>query len=212
LPTDFQKKIRTRFHNFAVKQSIALEVGQQLPSEYEFGSSNKLTTASLGFNFIALTSREYSHWANFKEEFKFLLEAFTASYGSILSSRIGLRYINEITPESIGFNTVEQLLNILNKDLKCLIINSYWSLPRKIINQISIPDDDNELTLRMAFDQDPDIKLIIDLDYFTTFDPPLEMTLEDIRETLEVFHRKNYYAFRWSIEESPIELFSPKAQ
>ena len=212
LPTDFQRELRTHYPDFKIRQSVGLEAGQPLPRAYEFISPNELSTASLGFNFLSLTTKEYSHWTNFIEEVEFLLQKFISSYGIILSSRIGLRYVNEITLDSIAANSVDDLLGLLNSDLSCLIVNDSWSLPRIAAYQLSIPDDENELTLRFAFVQDPKDRLVIDLDYYSMFDPPIETAVEDIREILEEFHKKIYSAFRWSIEESYIEVFNPESQ
>jgi len=209
LPAQFQREIRTRFPNFALTQNVGLGGGQPFPNEYAFNSSDNLSTASLGTNFIAYTTREYSHWMSFISEVKFLLEAFTTSYGIILSTRIGLRYINEITLDSTNTESIEDLLSILNEDLRCLLINSAWGLPRKAVFQLSIPDSNNEFILRLGLGQEPTIRIILDFDYSRAFEPPTEMQIDTILENLDLFHKKNYFAFRWAIAEDRIDVFEP---
>lgn len=209
LPTDFQAELRDRYPGFKIKQSIGLESGQPLPGEYEFLSANEQSSAILGFNHLSLVTKEYSDWASYNEEIRFLLNAFSNSYGILLTSRIGLRYINEITIANIGVTSIDDLLNILNRDINCLIRNEPWDYPRKANFQFSIPDNGNELTLRLVFDQEPQPRLIIDLDYFSKINPPVETGVEDILDYLENFHKIVYLAFRWSIEERHIEVFNP---
>jgi uncharacterized protein (TIGR04255 family) len=209
LPTQFQREIRTKFPKFAVTQNIGLGGGQALPSEYAFNSSDNLSTASLGADFIAYATREYRHWKSFVSEVKFLLEAFTTSYGIILSTRIGLRYVNEITLDSTNTESIEDLLSILNEDLRCLLINPAWGLPRKAVFQLSIPDSNNEFALRLGLGQEPSTRVILDFDYFCGFEPPTEMQIDSILEYLDLFHKKNYLAFRWAIAEDHIDVFEP---
>lgn len=209
LPTDFQKELRVRYPDFKIRQNIGLESGQPLPGEYEFISANELSSAILGFNHISLVTKEYSSWARFNEEIQFILKAFSNAYGIILTSRVGLRYVNEITMPNTGVTSIDDLLNILNRDISCLIRTEPWNYPRKANFQFSIPDSGNILTLRLVFDQEPQPRLIIDLDYFSKINPPVETSVEDILDYLENFHRMIYLAFRWSIEERHIEVFNP---
>jgi uncharacterized protein (TIGR04255 family) len=209
LPTDFQSKIRDEFPKFAVRQTIALDANQPLPSEYEFKSASDKSSVSLAFNYIALSTREYSHWDIFRKQSQNLLEVFSNVYGKILTTRIGLRYINQFSFDNTTLKEPDELLGILNDDLKCLLVNSAWSLPKKAYHQLSLEEEKNELTIRMNFEKDPDPKMILDFDYFTVLDTPLGMDVKSIIDVMVKFHTNCYDVFRWSIRDEKIGLLQP---
>ncbi|MCJ7586007.1 MAG: TIGR04255 family protein [Anaerolineales bacterium] len=209
LPTDFQSKIRNRFPMFAVRQTVGLDTSQPLPSEYEFKSASDKSSVSLAFNFIALSTREYSHWDIFREQSENLLEIFSNVYGKILMTRIGLRYINQFSYDNTKLKGPDELLSILNDDLSCLLLNSAWSLPQKAYYQLSLEEEKDELTIRLNFNRDPDTKIILDFDYFTVLETPLDMDVNSIIDILVKFHTNCYDVFRWSIRDEKIGLLQP---
>lgn len=209
LPTDFQSKIRNRFPKFAVRQTVGLDASQPLPSEYEFKSASDHSSASLAFSFVALATREYSHWGAFQDEMQGVLQAFTDVYGDILTTRIGLRFINELSASNLEVKDSEELLGVLNDDLTCLIVNAAWTTPKSAFHQLSLEDGDDELTIRVNFDRKSEPKIILDFDFFTTLNTPIATAVPDIIRTLQEFHINCYDVFRWSIKEDKIHLLKP---
>jgi uncharacterized protein (TIGR04255 family) len=212
LPTGFQSKIRDRFPKFAMSQAVGIDINQPLPSEYVFKSANDGSSVSLTFNFLALSTKEYSHWDAFKKEMQGLLQAFSEAHGDILVTRIGLRYINQLTKENLGLEQPEDLVSILNDNLNCLITNKSWTTPKSAFFQISLEDGENDLTIRLNIDRKPenkDLRIILDFDYFKTYSTPIIITIDDIVAKLHEFHTHCYDAFRWSINEEKIQILKP---
>jgi uncharacterized protein (TIGR04255 family) len=209
LPVGFQKLIREKYPGFITRHGIAIEQARPAPTEYAFNSPNERTTASLGINFVSLSTREYSHWDLFQKGFRDLYSAFHRTYGNVSFSRLGLRYINELTFENTGASSPEILLDCINDDLSCLIANASWSLPRRALHQLSLIDGDDELTLRIAFETADEPRILLDFDSFTILEPPREMAPREMIAKLNVFHTRNYDAFRWAIAAGKIDIFKP---
>lgn len=210
LPANFQKHVRDKFPQFEVRQNLGIDNNQPLPSEYSFRSSNKKSRVALGVNFLAITTEEYSHWEGFEKDLGEAINGLIKSYGEISVTRIGLRYINELNSKNTQLNTLDQMLGIVNDNLTHLALNDIWSLPKSAIEQLSLDDDENELTIRFAFENSPNPVVILDFDYFVAFDSPQKIETDDILKRIDEFHKVCYDAFRWSIKDDKLMIFSPK--
>ena len=210
LPADFQKHVREKFPQFELRQNVMVDVNQPLPSEYSFNSSNKKSRVALGVNFVALTTEEYSHWSAFEEDLRTALDGLKKSYGTISVTRIGLRYINELNSKSTQLNTLGEILGVVNSNVTHLALNDIWSLPKRALEQVSLEDDENELTIRFAFENSPNPVVLLDFDYFVAFDSPQTMETGEILEKINKFHKGCYDVFRWTIRDDKLVIFNPK--
>ena len=134
------------------------------------------------------------------------LDSLIKFYDEIFVTRIGLRYVNELNAKNTQIETLDELLGIVNGDLtQFQALNKSWSLPKSAIKQLSLEDNGNELTIRFAFENLSDPIVILDFDYFVTFDDPQMIVKEDILERVENFHKGCYDAFRWSVKEDKMD-------
>ncbi|MFH1523740.1 MAG: TIGR04255 family protein [Chloroflexota bacterium] len=210
LPTDFQSRIRGKYPNFTQMQNIGIDPSQAMPSSYEFNSPDGKTKVTLGLDSISLSTEAYSHWTWFSKELQYILSAFSQVYGAILINRIGLRYINQLTPENTKLTTPDDLIGILNVDLTCLIFNKSWTMPKQTVHQLNLEDKENELVVRMLFMSVPEFRFILDFDNFTNYKLPTPMNIAAILKKINGYHVSCYDIFRWSIKEEKIVIFKSK--
>lgn len=216
LPSDFHDRVRRRFPKFTVRPLVRIEqralnisTSNQLPNEYIAGSADGNSEASLGVDFVALTTQAYSHWQEFAGDLTFLFQAFNETYGPILATRIGLRYINELTAENTGAQNLTGLLDILHEDLTRLYRNESWTLPSRLATVLVLDEGDEHLAMRTAIESGPKERVVLDFDYYKNIETPVEVNVQDLLETLDHYHRVIYDAFRWAIREDRFHIFEP---
>src|SRR5688500_422129 len=84
VPGGFQGRIRKQFPRLAFQQEVSFTfpqggppetaVGEQLQHVFEFESSSKKTSVTLGINFCALQTTEYTIWPDFRDQIEMLLD------------------------------------------------------------------------------------------------------------------------------------------
>ena len=214
LPAAFQEALRPNFPAFGViraaevnVQGMAVSVPPNAPPEYVFTSADGKTEAHLGVDFVSLLSLAYSTWGVFNATLNQVFQAFEATYKKPLTTRIGLRYVNDLTQEVTDARSGEELIEYLSPNLSCVLSNEAWTLPSGAILQLSLPNEGERLLLRMGYDSDPKPHVLLDFDYFIEISPPVEKGREELLAEVNRFHRFVYRAFRWSIRNDKIETF-----
>src|SRR5258708_8229163 len=97
VPDDFQERIRDRYPDYVANAvGVPAELRSILPAglsgtNHEFQSRDKKWKVSLTKSFIALTSKEYIRWEDFKERFRPALEALGEIYKPTVYDRTVLR-------------------------------------------------------------------------------------------------------------------------
>jgi len=212
LPSAYQELIRLRFPKFGpgIKDGGRSLVLPFPPNEFFFETYDGQSKASLALDFIALFTQKYSHWQSFTEDLQMVLGAFEEVYGSILTTRIGLRYINELRFANTGTDSMNGLVDLLNPELTHLYRNPIWSPPEKITDSILLHDDSGSLALRIEIASTPEARISLDYDFYTELVKPVEMGKDKILETVSSFHQVIYNAFRWSIREEGMRAFQAK--
>jgi uncharacterized protein (TIGR04255 family) len=209
LPVQFQTRIRKRFPDFSQRPNIVLDSIQPLPSDFEFINSDDNIRVALTYSSLAIATTNYISWESFRKQLNFVFNSFIKVYGEVPTSRLGLRYVNELTLENTETTSINELLDSLNNNLNCLIINDSWTLPNKALHQLSIGDDDNEITIRYYAEFQPKTKIILDFDYYRTLTSNVIFSENDILLLLDKYHTKCYDLFRWSIKDNKLEIFNP---
>jgi uncharacterized protein (TIGR04255 family) len=117
-----------------------------------------------------------------------------------------LRYINQLTLENTGASSVTELLEILRPELTVLLIEDCWDEPLEMLNQLLLASEENErLTLRSGFRGGEEPAFLLDLDYYTEGNIPLE----NVPGLCQRYHDAIYNAFRWCIREEKLAVFAP---
>jgi|SRR5215207_1349660 len=221
-PAAFQDRIRRRFPDFEVEDSVLFRVdvtsGAPLPAPqqqtvnrtYKFASLKRGTTVSLAVDFFALSSTRYVVWEEFASDLELVSNAVTEVYEPSHATRIGLRYINILDPIKLGLSSFSEVMSLLQPELTALYRPAVWGEPAEIGVQLVLDDEDGagRLGFRMGKRlQDGLASYLLDFDYFQEDEEGLP--LEDLAQRCDRYHRVIYDAFRWSIAEGRLEVFDP---
>ena len=216
LPSEFQELLRRRFPQFTVHSPIGIEARLfdisapiKLPNQYDFRTADGRSAASLGVDFVALSTQGYSTWSAFLKDLALVFRAFVKTYGAVAATRVGLRYINDLTLENTGGGAFEDLTQILNPDLAKLLVNPSWSQPISLSTHLLVDNDGERLTIRLTFESAPKVHVVLDYDYFLEMSPPSELGVKRLSQLTDHYHQMIYNAFRWSIREDAMDIFRP---
>lgn len=218
-PHAFQEAIRHKFPNFAVEQSFSFQMPinvpsqaspsfQMAPSEFRFTTADEHTSLTLAQNFFALSTDRYTVWEEFAANLELVSNAVRAEYDPSLVLRIGLRYVNEIETEKLGFATFDQVIALVQPTLIAPLTVDAWSAPKAFATQMELDDDGSTLAIRLGLqvnDGEAPRALVLDFDYYE--EGP--STLDDLVTRCDRFHAVIYDAFRWAIHEDQLSVFDP---
>jgi uncharacterized protein (TIGR04255 family) len=128
-------------------------------------------------------------------------------YKPAFGTRIGLRFVNQITPKNTGLNTSIEILELLNPELTTYFQNDYWSDPMEMESRLLLSDDNAKLNLRTHYGEDKERKPFfqLDFDYFEEG----ELPLTNLIERCDAYHNVIYSAFRWCIRDEKLDVFKP---
>jgi len=216
-PSEFQDRIRELFPEMEIEQGLLLKVeplGSSAPDVrpqakiYRFKSPDGKTLASLAPDFYALSTNAYTHWADFLALFGRVSDAVCEVYRIPYGMRVGLRYINELTFDNTGVDTVEDLWDIPREELTLPMRSECWDTPLESLTQLLLAGEEQErLALRTGFKAGEKPTFLLDLDYFVEGRIPIEALID----LCDRFHEVIYNAFRWCIREDKLEAFLPVA-
>jgi len=216
VPAEFQDAVRAQFPILKVEQGILVQfpsvaspdnpMMESLPKIYRFRSTDEQKELSLAPDFIALTSRKYTHWQEFLKSMELAIQALIQQYQPPYATRIGLRFVNRFTLKNTGYETMEQVLGLFRPELTVMLKTDGWADPIEMLSQILLQDEQGKLTLRTVLGKEKDESFfILDLDYFEEE----KLGLENLHERLEHYHARIYAAFRWCVLDESLNRFSP---
>lgn len=129
LPAQFQDDVRSDYPGFSESAGIRVEppvqAREQLPASviarltgsagnknYEFISDDEDWKINLTRNFLALSTKRYTRWEEFRERLQLPLQALRSAYSPVHCTRVGLRYVDLIQRSKLGLVGVgwEELL------------------------------------------------------------------------------------------------------
>jgi uncharacterized protein (TIGR04255 family) len=221
VPSDFQDAIRgdypLYFENKEPMLNLSPEILAQVPPEvinafpipatnrlnYRFATVDEIWNVNLTNNFLALSTKKYDRWENFRQHLTIPLEAFVNVYKPAFCSRIGLRYVDVIRKSSLGLSGTNWS-DLIQPHIAGIL--SYSEIPEGIIqgsiSNEEIKLDDGKSIVRIVHGlatlrNDGEIVYLIDCDFF----------LEEKTEISNVLEKLDYYnhlgrrLFRWCITE-----------
>jgi uncharacterized protein (TIGR04255 family) len=214
-PVDFQERVRGQFPQLEVEQGMFVRMtplegepplAKPEPRTFRFKSPDRHTLISLALNFYALSTTSYTHWDDFLAQLQLVNQAAREVYSLPYAERVGLRYINHLTFENTGSNSVTKLLEILRPELTVLLRNDCWEEPQELVSQLLLSGEgDERLTLRSGFRGGPKAVFLLDFDYYIEGNT----SLEDLSVLCQRYHDVIYSAFRWCIREDKLAVFGP---
>lgn len=107
----FQEKIRINYPKYVMEQIVPIGVANPPGAGHIFLSTDEKWSFNISTGAISLTTNDYRDWDDFERRFFELFNIFCDLFNIDTFSRIGLRYINAISPRAIGLdNDVRYIL------------------------------------------------------------------------------------------------------
>lgn len=213
-PIDFQEQIRRRFPQLQWEDGVQVQFpipgdpnapsAEFKPRLFRFISADEQTAVSLTTNFFALSSRHYTHWADFAADLQLASDAVQQVYQPAYAPRIGLRYINRLTLANTHTPDKESLFNLLRPELTALLRGPVWQDADDMACQLTFSEQTARLDFRIAYEAvENSPTFLLDFDYFEKGKLPLAGLIE----RCDRYHAMIYNAFRWSLLDETLERF-----
>jgi uncharacterized protein (TIGR04255 family) len=227
IPADFQERIRHQFPIFS--ESTELSVGQFekdtptppeifqnmiKPSEiknYAFSSEDKIWRINLTRTFIALTSKKYERWEQFKEKLTIPLKALFDIYTPSYFTRIGLRYVDVIKRKELGLEGVSwrdllnpYLLGMLGSEEIGDFVENFENT-----YEMSLSDKKSFARINTKFVKAKDsgeVCYVIDTDFFNSH----KTSIDDAFKKLDYFTIRGSRLIQWCISDQLFEAMGPE--
>lgn len=224
-PAQFQELIRSEYPQYSstAETTPARVIGvpgnlqiqnQPVSLNYQFSSADGVWRVNLTSKFISLSCANYTQWEHFAKKLDAPLAAFIRVYKPAYFERIGLRYLNFISRESLALNDVPY---------RDLISPAYLGL-------LSDEDVQEESALRSSVDaeiaigggcnvkihagpgmvkqngqQQKEVKFIFDQDLYMAGNIPVNVSAG----ALETLHSQAYPIFRNAITDTLHNAMEP---
>jgi uncharacterized protein (TIGR04255 family) len=226
IPASFQDLVRKEFPNFKETTEVAIEfppgqstqipldvLRQMLPSNknYEFSSEDEVWKINLTRTFMALSTKDYRRWREFKEKLEIPFKALCKSYSSDYLSRVGLRYIDVIRRSKLGLDDIhwKDLLSpyiagplnstdvgpfVKNFESKYEINLDTSGLVRITTKFVELKEENNEICF------------MIDMDIYNQE----KINIASAMTLLDSFNLRAHRFFRWCIADKLHAAMEPK--
>ncbi len=218
-PSEFQEHIRSQFPQVGLEHGFVVRIPKPGIEEtpvakpqskiYRFRTPNEQTTISLAVDFYALSSKDYTNWEDFAQYLSLTHKAVQSVYAPAYATRIGLRYINRLTPVNTGFNTIDDLLELLRPRLTAQWRSEAWSDPVEMRCRLVFTDDSAKFILDTRYGEEEEQPFfLLDFDYYEEG----QLNLDDLIERCHRYNEVIYRAFRWCVRDEKLSVFNPKAK
>jgi len=218
-PSEFQERVRDEFPSLEVEQGLVIRApgagaqnpptAELQPGTYRFRTADEGTTISLAADFYAVSTTRYRNWEGFARYLRLTADTMQDVYRPGYSTRIGVRYINRLTPANTGCQTVAELCELLRPELTSHSRSESWTKVAEMRSRLLLVDDGAKLTLSTAYGEDNGSPFfLLDFDYFEEG----RLKLNHLMERCSHYNEVIYRAFRWCIREEKLEVFRPRAK
>lgn len=226
IPASFQAKIQEHYPIYEeaqggnlklnFPQELAQVVGNSLSlksgrSTYQFLSADRKWKVVLTREFIAVSTKEYTKWEDFRKHLEIAFNAFWEVYKPPFLTRIGLRYQDLIQRSKLGLDNVNWG-DLLNPSIAGEL-NAPEIVDRIVncVNQLTIKlDDDGGLILLnhgLAATPEGETVYIVDSDILTE----QKTEVQNVIEKLNYFNKFSGRLFRWCISDKLHESLEPQS-
>ena len=216
-PTEFQDRVRNLFPLFELHHNFEFELSgvpngqpltsKTLPTIYRFATMDHASMISLNLQSCGFHTTDYAGWDSFSTNLRAVLDGVESIYQPASATRIGLRYVNLLTPEITGFSDFEAVVRLVRPELIAPFTIPAFPVSEGLSRLVS-EQGDQHLSLIFGFvkDETAQRSFVIDLDLFTDTLQPFET--EEMMNTCDTFHNILYDAFRWCLVEDSLQVFS----
>lgn len=216
-PSEFQERIRDQFPNVELEHGFLVRVpgpgamgtptAEPQTRTYRFRTPDAQTAISLAVDFYALSSNRYSNWEEFAKYLRSTHEAIQRVYKPTYSMRIGLRYINRLTPANTGCQTVAEMFDLLRPELTCQARSEAWNEVAEMRSRLVLTDRDAKLSLGTGYGEEQGMPFfLLDFDYYEEG----QLGLDNLVERCSRYNDVIYRVFRWCIPDDKLAVFKPR--
>lgn len=195
---------------------VAKLIGREIPTlgttkNYQFVSEDQRWRVALTREFLALSTRNYKRWEEFRERMQAATETLIATYRPAFFSRVGLRYRDVIRRSALGLSQADWKQLLRPHILGELASKEVASAVRQALRDVTI-DLPRQAQVRIRhgltrLDGGEELCYVIDADFF--FEGKTEVN--DAFRVLNDFHRWAGNLFRWCITPDLHERMGPSA-
>lgn len=224
-PANFQEEIRAVFPQYSVTMENSAPVisgqagnlqiqNQPATANYQFTSADGTWRINLTSKFISLSCNRYTVWEDFAGMLDKPLAAFISVYKPAYFERIGLRYLNFISRESLGL-TDTQFCDMIEAPYLGLLgddeITENIALRSGVDAEISLPGGAKVKLhagpglVKQNGVQQKEIKFIFDQDLYIAGNVPVNYSAG----ALQTLHSHAYPIFRGAITDLLHEAMDP---
>jgi uncharacterized protein (TIGR04255 family) len=213
-PSDFQEAIRAGFPLLKTEQGFHVQFSdvanpgrpsvEAASKTYRFYDVSEGTHIALCADFLALSTKKYTHWPDFEQSMDLAYTSMMKIYSPAHATRIGLRFINRLTLENTRSESIEEVLSLFRHELVCLVRTEAWDNPQEVFSQVILADDTLRLAVRFGSGTDKNLPFaLLDIDCFEEG----QIDLADLLARLREYHDRIYDAFRWCLLDHSIGKF-----
>ena len=225
-PAQFQELIRSQFPVYKVNKEIPapkltgspanLKIERQPETlNYQFSSADGVWRVNLTSRFISLACNRYTDWETFAKKLDTPLASFIQVYKPAYFERIGLRYMNFISRESLGLTDVPfseliqpQYLGVLADEeiIETSTSRSSVDAELAIRGGCRVKLHAGPGIVQLNGHQDKEVKFIFDQDLFMPGNVPVNYSAG----ALQALHSQAYPIFRGAITELLHKAMDPQ--
>lgn len=182
-PLEFQEKIREMYPFFEdqLEEFGDVLVNPQLRSaamrktgenkNYAFISADTKTKINLTPSFIAISTRAYTRWEDFKKHIDFVIPIFQKEYHPSFYTRVGLRYVDAITRSSFGLQD-NNWTELIKPHVLGMVTEEHESGVKSYISEIEYETKIDKVLSKAHIElvhvnDQPELSLLIDCDYYS---------------------------------------------
>lgn len=217
-PAAFQEMIRHDLPELEIERALSgtpegiIRAGRLEPGPllYRFKSSDGNKVATLAIDFLAVSTTSYSHWDDFVSVLLKATDALEHVYQPAHCTRIGLRYINLITPTLIGASSLGEAEALLNERLRSALLSDVLDDPIQTLCQVRArvseqTSEKERFALRSGLTQTDsgEVGYLLDFDCYVEG----KVSLDGLEERCSRYHGWIYRAFRWCLVPDAIAAF-----
>ena len=225
-PVEFQEAIRQEFPQFQRRQEMPVPPMNgnlpQLPGQkpapvtnYQFASADGIWRINLTSRFISLTCSRDTCWEDFAKKLDKPLAAFIRTYKPAYFERVGLRYLNFISRNSLDLNGIPFSQLLSPSYLGPLALES---VSEPSVSRCSV---DTEMAIRGGCrvklhagpglvkrngQSDQEVKFIFDQDLYM----PGQVPVNHSAGALQTLHSQAFAIFRGAITETLHDALEPQ--
>jgi uncharacterized protein (TIGR04255 family) len=166
---------------------------------HEFSSADQAWKLSLARDFLALTTKDYKEWSDFKTKLREPLDALFALYAPAFFVRVGLRYRDRIDRERLGLSGVEWRELLRADALGELADSSIGPHVQHVLRELLVNLTESAGQVRIVHglqregEKQDKQTYIIDCDFFTE----KQTETKEAGNVLDAFNRRAGHLFRW---------------